>query len=55
MIGTGIEIPDIGDLGDLDMSGGKSGKQLASYEKILSSRRCLEGRRGKVGLMEREQ
>jgi len=55
IIGTGIEIPDIGDLGDLDMTGGKSGKQLASYEKILTSRRCLEGLILKFNLMERDE
>ncbi len=55
MLGIGIEIPDIGELGDLDMTGGKSGKQLASYEKILTSRRCLESLIIKFNLMERDE
>ncbi len=51
----GFEIPDVGDLGDFDLGTGKAGKELASYEKILSSRRCLESLINKFGLMERDE
>lgn len=46
----------IGDLDDLSsMGGGKSSKELASYENIIISRRCLEEFVLKFNLMEREE
>ncbi len=46
----------IGDLDDLSsMGGGKSTKELASYENIIISRRCLEEFVLKFNLMEREE
>lgn len=47
-------LPDIGGLDDFGIGGGKSAKELASYESILSSRRCLEPLIQKFGLMERD-
>lgn len=47
-------LPDIGDLGDFT-SGGKSVKDLATYEKIITSRRCLEPLIVKFKLMERDK
>lgn len=35
-------LPDIGGLDDLGIGSSKSAKELASYEEILTSRRCLE-------------
>jgi tyrosine-protein kinase Etk/Wzc len=55
LMSVGLDIPEIGDLGDLDMGGGKAGKQLASYEKILTSRRCLESLIVKFNLMDRDE
>lgn len=48
-------LPDIGGLDDLGLSGGKSAKELASYQDILTSRRCLEALINKFGLMERDE
>lgn len=50
-----VGIPDIGGLDDLGISGGKSAKELASYQEILTSRRCLEELIRKFGLMERDE
>ena len=47
-------LPDIGGLDDIGLGGGKSIKELASYEEILISRKCLEPLIVKFGLMERE-
>lgn len=48
-------IPDIGGLDELGVGGGKSARELAAYEEILTSRRCLEPLILKFGLMERDQ
>jgi len=47
-----LGIPDIGGLDEL--GGGKSSKELAAYEEILNSRRCLEAVITKFNLMERD-
>lgn len=48
-------IPDIAGLDDLGVGGGKSAKELASYEEILFSRRCIEELVIKFGLIERDE
>jgi capsule polysaccharide export protein KpsE/RkpR len=48
-------IPDIGGLDELGMGSSKSAKELALYEDILKSRRCLEPLIIKFNLMEREE
>ena len=49
-------IPDIGGLDDIGLGGGgKSAKELAAYEEILTSRRCLEEVINKFDLMNREE
>lgn len=49
-------VPDIGGLDDLGIGGGgKSAKELAAYEEILISRRCLEVVINKFGLIERDE
>jgi tyrosine-protein kinase Etk/Wzc len=48
-------LPDIGGLDELGMGGGKSAKELAAYEEIISSRRCLEALILKFGLMQRDE
>ncbi len=53
--GISIEgIPDIGGLDDLGLGGGKSARELATYQEILKSRRCLEELINKFGLMQRD-
>ena len=48
-------LPDIGGLDDIGLGGGgKTAKELAAYEEILSSRRCLEQAITKFDLMNRE-
>ncbi len=47
-------IPDLSDIGDIGIGGGKSSKELASYEEILQSRLCLEELIVKFGLLERD-
>jgi len=48
-------IPDIGGLDDFGLGGGgKTARELASYESILTSRRCLEEVLNKFGFMQRE-
>lgn len=47
-------LPDIGGIDELGIGGGKSGKELAAYEEILNSRRCIESIIAKFGLMERD-
>lgn len=48
-------IPDIGGLDDIGIGGGgKSAKELAAYEEILISRRCLEDLITHFNLMERD-
>ena len=41
MLSSSVNVPDIGGLSDLT-SGGSSAKELALYENIILSRRCLE-------------
>lgn len=48
-------IPDIGGLDDIGIGNSKSAKELAAYEEILYSRRCLEGLINKFGLKEELQ
>ncbi len=52
----GIEtsLPDIGGLDDLGLGGSKSTKELALYQEILYSRRCLEQLIVKFDLMNRD-
>lgn len=47
-------LPDIGGIDELGIGGSKSGKELAAYEEILNSRRCIEFIIHKYGLMERD-
>ncbi|MCC6867030.1 MAG: hypothetical protein IT280_12820 [Ignavibacteria bacterium] len=54
---SGLDIGGISDFGGLDdigLGSGKTAKELAGYEEIISSRRCLEPLINKFGLMERE-
>ncbi len=53
--GLDVNIPDISSLDELGVAGGKSGKELAAYEEILVSRRCLEPLIIKFGLQERDE
>ncbi len=48
-------MPDIGGLDEIGLGGGKSAKELAAYEEILQSRRCLEPLIVKFNLMERDE
>ncbi|MCX7878862.1 MAG: Wzz/FepE/Etk N-terminal domain-containing protein [Ignavibacteria bacterium] len=48
-------LTDIGGLEDIGFGGGKSARELAAYEEILLSRRCLEPLIVKFGLMERDK
>lgn len=48
-------IPDLGGLDDLGVGSSKSAKELAGYEEILNSRRCLEELIVKFDLMNRLQ
>jgi uncharacterized protein involved in exopolysaccharide biosynthesis len=48
-------IPDIGGLDDIGLGSGKSAKELATYEEILTSRRCIEDLITHFKLMNREQ
>lgn len=49
-------IPDIGGLDDIGLGGGgKSTKELASYEEILKSRKCLEALIIKFDLVNRDE
>lgn len=49
-------IPDIGGLDELSGGGGgRTAKELASYEEILKSRRCIEEVVKKFGLFERDE
>lgn len=47
-------LPDIEGLDELSGGGGKSAKELAAYEEILKSRRCLEEVIKKFGLQDRD-
>jgi tyrosine-protein kinase Etk/Wzc len=49
------DLPDLGGLDDISLGGSKSAKELASYEEILLSRRCLEELITKFGFMERDK
>jgi tyrosine-protein kinase Etk/Wzc len=48
-------LPDISGLDDIGIGGGKSTKELASYEEILKSRKCLEALINKYDLMNRDE
>lgn len=48
-------LPDIGGLDDIGLSGSKSAKELAVYEEILKSRRCLEALILHFKIMEKEE
>jgi tyrosine-protein kinase Etk/Wzc len=48
-------IPDVGGLDEFGIGGGKSARELAAYEEILLSRRCIEPLIIKFGLMERDE
>ncbi|MCI0448512.1 MAG: hypothetical protein L0Y79_01850 [Chlorobi bacterium] len=48
-------LPDIGELDDIGLGSSKSARELAAYEEILMSRRCLEPLIVKYDLMEREE
>lgn len=48
-------MPDLGGIGDLGLDMGKSARELAAYEEILGSRRCLEELIIKFKLMERDE
>lgn len=48
-------IPDIGGLDEIGIGGGKSAKELAAYEEILKSRRCIESLILKFDLMNRDE
>lgn len=47
-------LPDIGGLDDIGLGASRSAKELAAYEEILNSRRCLEELINKFHLMERD-
>jgi capsule polysaccharide export protein KpsE/RkpR len=47
-------LPDLGEFGDLASGGGASAQELALYENILISRKCLEETIYKFGIMEKE-
>jgi capsule polysaccharide export protein KpsE/RkpR len=47
-------LPDIGALGDIGLGGSQSAKELAAYEDILNSRRCIEPLIDKFDLMNRD-
>lgn len=53
--GLDAGIPDIGELDDLGLGSSKSSKELASYQEILFSRRCLEKVITHFGLFERDK
>ena len=48
-------LPDVGALDELGLGGGKSAKELAVYENILSSRRCIEPLIDKFNLVDRDK
>lgn len=48
-------IPDIGALDDISLGSSKSVKELAGYEEILTSRRCIEDLIVHFKLMERDE
>lgn len=48
-------LPDIGGLDDIGLGGGKSAKELAAYEQILISRRCIEVIVNRFSLMQRDE
>lgn len=50
-LGMGISVPEISEFGEV-LSGSSSSKELALYENILLSRRCLEEFIVRFGLME---
>ena len=53
--GLDVGLGDIGGIDDFGLGGGKTAKELAAYEEILNSRRCLEPLIIKFGLMERDE
>ncbi|MBN8585582.1 MAG: hypothetical protein J0M37_10850 [Ignavibacteria bacterium] len=50
-----VDVPDLSSLDDIGLSGSKTVKELAAYEEILNSRRCIEALILKFGLKEREE
>lgn len=48
-------LSDIGGLDDIGLGGSKSAKELATYEEILISRKCLESAIVHFNLMERDE
>jgi len=50
-----VGISDLGGLDDFGLGGGKSAKELAAYEEILNSRRCIEELIVKFDLMNRDE
>lgn len=50
-----VGISDLGGLDDFGLGGGKSAKELAAYEEILNSRRCIEELILKFDLMKRDE
>lgn len=55
LLGLDADLPDIGGIGDLSMGTSRSAKELAAFEEIILSRRCLEPLIIKFGLMERDE
>lgn len=51
---SGLGLADIGGIGDIVGGGTSSSKELAYYESVLNSRRCLEPLIQKFGLMQRD-
>lgn len=47
-------LSDLGSIEDIGLGGGKSARELATYEEILQSRRCLEPLIIKFNLLERD-
>jgi len=52
--GLDLGLDEIGGIDEIGLGGGKTAKELANYEEILYSRKCLEPLIIKFGLMERE-
>ncbi len=48
-------LPDVGALDELGLGGGKAARELAVYENILTSRRCIEPLIDKFNLVERDK
>lgn len=52
--GLDVGLPEISGIDEIGLGGGKTAKELANYEEILYSRKCLEPLIVKFALMERE-